>query len=260
MIEPLYKAMIELTNGRITSQFMKNFSQSKLSKKVIPSFSKLYGINTQEMKRGLHEFETLHDFFTRTLKDEARVIDLQPKSLISPVDAVFEDFGIIEDTSNITVKGKIYSIHEMLGDEEVLKKYIGGNYAVLYLSPSHYHRIHSPIEGQVIARWTLGGKSYPVNKAGLKYGKAPLSKNYRVITEIKHSDGHVALVKVGAMFVNSIEVTNLNEQVKKGEEMAYFSFGSTIVLLFEKATFTLEDSLNLPAEIKLGQVLGKVGQ
>jgi phosphatidylserine decarboxylase len=259
VIEPLYKAMIELTNGRMTSQFMKNFSQSKFSKKVIPHFSKIYGINLQEMKRELNEFETLHDFFTRTLKADARVIDQQQNSLISPVDAVFEDFGSIEETSDITVKGKIYSIHEMLGKEEVLEKYIGGKYAVLYLSPSHYHRIHSPIDGQVKERWTLGGKSYPVNKVGLKYGKAPLSKNYRVITEIKHSKGHVAVVKVGAMFVNSIEITNPNDQLKKGEDIAYFSFGSTIVLLFEKDTFTLDQSLTLPSDIKLGQVLGYVG-
>ncbi len=252
--------MIELTNGKLTSQFMKKFSQSKLSKNVIPSFSKLYRINLQEMKRELHEFETLHDFFTRTLKADARFIDQQKNSLISPVDAVFEDFGSITDTSEITVKGKIYSIHEMLGNEEVLKKYIGGNYAVLYLSPSHYHRIHSPIEGQIKGRWTLGGKSYPVNKAGLKFGKAPLSKNYRVITEIKHAEGHVAVVKVGAMFVNSIEITNPKDKIEKGEEIAYFSFGSTIVLLFEKETFIMEKSLPLPADIKLGQVLGYVGK
>ncbi len=42
---------------------------------------------------------------------------------------------------------------------------------ILYLSPSHYHRIHSPVTGKVVEQWTLGTKSYPVNKYGLKYGK-----------------------------------------------------------------------------------------
>ena len=111
---------------------------------------------------------------------------------------------------------------------------------ILYLSPTHYHRIHSPATGEIVDQWAKGKKSYPVNKWGLRYGKHPLSKNYRRITEIKLESGHMAVVKVGAMFVNSIEIVHEAEQITKGEELAYFTFGSTVVLLFEKDTFTGE--------------------
>lgn len=127
---------------------------------------------------------------------------------------------------------------------------------ILYLSPSHYHRIHSPVNGIVTKQWTLGSKSYPVNKLGLKYGVRTLAKNFRVITEVKTDFGHVSIVKVGAMFVNSIETTHKGSELEKGGEMAYFSFGSTVVLLFEKDIFQVDSTLQTPKEIKVGEKIG----
>jgi phosphatidylserine decarboxylase len=209
------------------------------------------------MDKQLHEFPTLHDLFIRQLKKGARKIDQHSKSVVSPVDAVIEDIGIIKETSEMEVKGKIYSVAEMLGDPLTVQKYLNGTYIILYLSPSHYHRIHSPVAGTVVKQWSLGSKSYPVNKWGLKYGKKTLSKNYRVITEVKTDYGMAAIVKVGAMFVNSIELIHTGEHLKKGEEMAYFSFGSTVILLFEKGIFQINSLINTPLEIKVGEKIGE---
>lgn len=209
------------------------------------------------MDKQLHEFSTLHDLFIRQLKKGARKIDQHSKSVVSPVDAVIEDIGIIKETSEMEVKGKIYSVVEMLGDPLSVQKYLNGTYIILYLSPSHYHRIHSPVAGKVVKQWSLGSKSYPVNKWGLKYGKKTLSKNYRVITEVKTDFGMAAIVKVGAMFVNSIELIHTGEHLKKGEEMAYFSFGSTVILLFEKGSFQINSLINTPHEIKIGEKIGE---
>lgn len=249
----MYRIMIELTNGKWTSNLLRRFAQSKISGIVVPHFSKIYGINKEEMEKRIEEYPTLHDFFIRKLKQEKRPIHEEPLTVISPVDAILEDVGSISAQKTIQVKGKTYSISEMLGNEEILHKYIEGTFMVLYLSPSHYHRIHSPIAGNVTAQWTLGGKSYPVNKLGLKYGKATLSKNYRTITEIKHEVGHIAVVKVGAMFVNSIETTHKNDCLDKGQEIAYFTFGSTVVLLFEKDTVVSSIEKPLPIPVKVGE-------
>ncbi|HJV17332.1 MAG TPA: phosphatidylserine decarboxylase [Bacillales bacterium] len=257
MIKPLYRLLIELTNGRWTSGVLKKFARSRLSRIIIPSFAKIYQINQIEMDKQLHEFSTLHDLFIRQLKKGARKIDQHSKSVVSPVDAVIEDIGIIKETSEMEVKGKIYSVVEMLGDPLSVQKYLNGTYIILYLSPSHYHRIHSPVAGKVVKQWSLGSKSYPVNKWGLKYGKKTLSKNYRVITEVKTDFGMAAIVKVGAMFVNSIELIHTGEHLKKGEEMAYFSFGSTVILLFEKGSFQINSLINTPHEIKIGEKIGE---
>ncbi|MEH7353236.1 phosphatidylserine decarboxylase [Neobacillus drentensis] len=256
MLQGLYRFMIELTNGRLTSGILKRFSRSRISRYVVPSFAKVYQLNLEEMEKGLSEYPTLHDLFVRTLKQDARRIDKSNDAVVSPVDAVIEDVGLINETSDIIVKGKTYSIEEMLGDRELLAKYLNGTYMILYLSPSHYHRIHSPVDGIVTKQWTLGAKSYPVNKLGLKYGVRTLAKNFRVLTEVKTEFGHVAVVKVGAMFVNSIETTHKGSELVKGEEMAYFSFGSTVVLLFEKNIFQIDPTLQSPKDIKVGEKIG----
>ena len=135
-----------------------------------------------------------------------------------------------------------------------------GTYMILYLSPSHYHRIHSPVKGTIVKQWSLGSKSYPVNKMGLKYGVRTLAKNYRMITEVNTDYGHTAIVKVGAMFVNSIETTHTGSKLEKGEEMAYFSFGSTVVLVFEKGIFQLDSSIHTPKDIRIGEKIGSLSE
>ncbi|HYK71767.1 MAG TPA: phosphatidylserine decarboxylase [Pseudoneobacillus sp.] len=258
MLKNVYRLLIELTNGKWSSKILKKFAQSHLSKFIVPSFAKTYKINTNEMANPLQTYPTLHDFFIRKLKDNTRPIHSEETSVTSPVDAIIEDIGNIQSDSMIKVKGKIYSITEMLGSIEKAAPYVNGTYMIFYLSPSHYHRIHSPVNGKVIDQWELGGKSYPVNKWGLKYGNAPLSKNYRSITEIDVLGHQVAVVKVGAMFVNSIELTHPNESLLKGRELAYFTFGSTVILLFQENHFSLLPSIKTPHPIKMGEKIGEV--
>lgn len=256
MFKWLYRLMIELTNHALSSKLLSLFTRSRISAWLIPSYAKVYQINQEEMEKNLCHYKTLQQLFIRKLKAGVRPIDPLPNSVVSPVDAVIEDIGIVSEQKEIIVKGKRYSIAEMLGSEAAAEKYLNGLFIVLYLSPSHYHRIHSPISGTVTKQWTLGSRSYPVNRLGLKYGRKPLAKNYRVITEIDAGGKHVAVVKVGAMFVNSIEWTHPNEQLVKGEEMAYFSFGSTVVLLFEKGSISLDERIVPPMDVKVGERLG----
>lgn len=256
MFRFLYRSLIELTNGKWSSFILKKFSQSRVSRFFIPAFARAYKIDLDEMEFPINEYKTLNQFFTRKLKPGMRMLNNEESSVISPVDGVIEAAGEIAPELIMRVKGKNYSVLDMLGTEEKATKYLSGSYLIIYLSPSNYHRIHSPFSGTVIGQWTLGGKSYPVNACGLKYGREALSKNFRKITEMRHGYGHVAIVKVGAMFVNSIETTFKGEELKKGEEIAYFSFGSTVILLFEKGTFKLQESLKLPAQIRMGEVIG----
>jgi phosphatidylserine decarboxylase len=252
----LYRFFIELTNHKFTSRLLRKFAQSKWSKPIIPSYAKIYNINQEEMLNDIHTYSNLHEFFTRKLKDGVRGFANEKDTLASPVDGVLEDYGTIDSDKEITVKGKKYSIKEMVGDEKRIEKFIGGIFLILYLSPSHYHRIHSPVDAQVISQYSLGDKSYPVNRYGLKYGKAPLSKNYRVVTELKHNKGNLLFIKVGAMFINSIECIAKHKDWRKGEEVAYFSFGSTVVLLFEKGTFSIPPNIKVPHEIRVGEAIG----
>ncbi|WP_445490286.1 phosphatidylserine decarboxylase [Niallia sp. 03133] len=253
----IYRLLIELTNGQWSSAMIEKFAHSKVSSIIIPSFAKLFQINLNEMEKNIEEYHNLHEFFIRKLKEGARSSQSAEKEVISPVDAIIEDIGTIYADNTIHVKGKVYSIAEMLGSEQAVQKYKEGMYIIFYLSPSHYHRIHSPVEGEIVNQWTLGKKSYPVNKWGLRYGKNALAKNYRTITEVKTKHNQIiGVVKVGAMFINSIVLSSKEEQLQKGEEMAYFSFGSTVILLFEKDAFISKDFLSTPHAVKIGEVIG----
>lgn len=257
--EAIYRSLIELTNGKWSSYLIKKFAYSKGSQVIIPSFAKMYKINVDEMQQSLKEYKSLHEFFIRKLKDDARSFPHSPNKVISPVDAVIEDCGEINREKRIIVKGKSYSILEMLGNEQLVDKYTDGQFMVLYLSPSDYHRIHSPVSGSITKQWSLGSKSYPVNKYGLRWGKDTLSKNYRTATEI-HTDfhSHICMVKVGAMFINSIVLSHQGNKLIQGEEMAYFSFGSTVVLLFEKDSFERNPLQSVPYKVKIGEIIGEL--
>jgi len=254
MKEKLYQKAIELTNGKWSSVLLKRFTTSAISKKIIPSYIDIYDIETGEVSKNMQSFTSLHDFFTRKLVSEARPIDHNPEMYVSPVDAKIESFGTIENNTSFFVKGKTYDLVDLLGKEEHAKTFENGQYIVFYLSPRDYHRIHSPIDGKVVRQYTLGAKSYPVNGTGLTYGNKPISGNYRSVTELKTNSGaHCEVIKVGAMFVNSIQLTNTSDTWEKGEEVGYFTFGSTVVMIFEKNRAAFLENVVKDGRIRVGE-------
>lgn len=256
MKKRLYQYTIELTNGPITSNLLQRFARSSRSRSIIPKYIEAYKIALEDVNDEVKSFSSLHNFFIRKLRPGSRP---QAESIvISPVDGKVEIAGELHEKSHFMVKGQKYSLAELLGSHELAKRYENGDYVVLYLSPADYHRIHSPVDGNVSKQFVLGKKSYPVNQSGLLYGKSPISGNYRLITEVETSGGNVLMVKVGAMFVNSIELTNTNELWKKGEEVGYFSFGSTVVLFFESDSIRFTDNIVDGEPIKVGEALANM--
>lgn len=259
MREKAYQRLIELTNGERSSKILKKFVQSTWSKRIIPAYIKMYDINLSEVAKKEQEFTSLHDFFIRTLASESRPIAEGQTVYASPVDAKIEAFGKINSGIHFTVKGKAYSLNDLLGNSERATQYKDGQYIVFYLSPANYHRIHSPIDGTVIRQYVLGQKSFPVNQMGLEYGKKPISHNYRHVTELVVANGSQAcLIKVGATFVNSIVLTNNRGTWKKGEEVGYFSFGSTVVMLFEKDRVAFMDNVVQGSAIRMGEAFANM--
>lgn len=254
MKEKLYQSLIELSNGKLSSKMLQTVAKSRLSKSFIQSYTNIYGIDLAEVSKSPQQFSSLHDFFVRQLKDEVRPIDYRTEIFSSPVDAKVEVFGDITKDMLFTVKNKPYSLAALLGSSKQAQRYEQGKYIVFYLSPADYHRMHSPIDGKVVRQYVLGRKSYPVNQMGLKYGKKPISHNYRMISEVQYDDVHTAaFIKVGATFVNSIELTNRTTEWAKGEEVGYFAFGSTVVMLFEKDSIAFCESIVQGEKIKMGE-------
>ncbi|XKO54154.1 phosphatidylserine decarboxylase [Lysinibacillus fusiformis] len=259
MKEKLYQRLIELTNGKQSSHLLQAIAKAKWSKRIIPSYMKLYDINLEEVSKKQQQFASLHDFFTRELLQDVRPIEKNPMVYVSPVDAKVESFGRIEWDMTFLVKGKPYALEDLLGNSERAANYADGHFIVFYLSPADYHRIHSPIDGEVLRQYTLGQKSYPVNQIGLTYGKKPISHNYRLVTELKTAHNQqVAFIKVGATFVNSIVLTNRTINWYKGQEVGYFSFGSTVVMLFEKDAIEFTENVVQGNPIRMGEAFANM--
>jgi phosphatidylserine decarboxylase len=94
-------------------------------------------------------FSSVHDCFTRELKDGARPIDADSRCLVSPCDALVGACGQVVQGSVLQAKGFPYPLLDLLGDAELVRYYQGGQYATLRLTSSMYHRFHAPADCRV---------------------------------------------------------------------------------------------------------------
>jgi len=256
-LKRIYRLLTELSSRKWISRLAGTFAKSGMSRVLIARFAKLYGIRTEEAEKALHEYKTLNEFFTRRLKDGLRPIDESPDALVSPVDGLITGMGRVENGMMMNVKGQDYSLDELLNRSPRVVSYRNGFYFVLYLSPTDYHRIHSPVAGKILEKERVSGKVYPVNDFGLRYMTKTLSRNERQITYIRSSCGEIAVVKVGAMNVSGIRYAEpLPDTIEKGQELACFEFGSTVVLLTEKGIFEPLPGLEPGKKVKMGEALG----
>jgi phosphatidylserine decarboxylase len=255
-MKTLLKYFVELTGNPTSSRILKSFAQSRLSKPLVKPFAHAYGINQDEMEYPIDHYQSLNDFFTRRLKADSRTTDLSANVLVSPVDGILSDCGYIHENRTFRIKGHTYMLDEILGSDKKAAFYNGGFFYVFYLSPAHYHHFHYPIDGSLVSRYALGEKSYPVNDLGLRFGDRPFATNYRIISELSTTYGKVAMVKVGALNINSIVLANSNEEFTKGEELGYFTFGSTVILFVEKNN-AFQPLCHIDNPVFAGQAVGK---
>jgi phosphatidylserine decarboxylase len=258
MAKPIYRLMTELSSRKWVSRLTGSIAKSKLSRRFIPRFAAAYNIRIEEAEKPLHEYGSLNEFFTRRLKPGLRPIDPDADRLISPVDALITGMGPIHEGTILNVKGQDYTVEELLNRSPRVVNYRNGFCFVLYLSPTDYHRIHAPATGDIVETEHVPGKVYPVNDFGLTQMRRVLSRNERLITFLREEAGEIAVVKVGALNVSSIRYVEPRPQrVERGSELAYFEFGSTVVLLTENGIFEPREDLKVGSRVKMGEALGR---
>lgn len=227
---------------------------------ILLAFSRLYKINVSEAELELKDYRSLNNFFTRALKNTARVVAPGADVIVSPVDGSLLHAGILEKGQILQSKGISCTLEEILGSKKYLEKFIDGCYATIYLSPQDYHRIHAPTSGKIIGYFYQPGKLFPVNMLAVHTIDRLFSRNERLITFIDTGKGLLALVKIGATSVGKIRV-NYDEKfstnkwiriprqhtyqnpiaIEKGAEIGRFEMGSTVILIFERDSVELLD-------------------
>lgn len=257
MVKQLLRLMTELSSHRGLSKVMGAFSHSKFSRHMIPVFIRAYNIPASQAEKDPVAYGSLNEFFSRRLKPGMRPLAEAKDALVSPVDAMITAMGELDNGTILNVKGQDYKLEELLNHSPHLERYRKGFFFVLYLSPTDYHRIHSPVAGRKVESDYIKGRAFPVNDFGMTQIRGVLHRNERLITYIAHDSGEVALVKVGAMNVSSIKYSDERaDQWDKGADLAYFEFGSTVVLLTESDTFAPLPGLAVGAKVKMGEQLG----
>lgn len=238
------------------------------------AFAKSYRVNLEEAEHGIEEYGTFAQFFTRKLKPGAREIDAGARAVVSPVDGVVSQVGFVRQGRCIQAKGIDFPVEKLLGDADAARRFEGGAFTTIYLSPKDYHRIHAPLEGGITGYTYLPGEFWPVNPASVKNVEALFAVNERLVTWFDTEAGRVAVVAVGATCVARIHasydvvVTHTGQRGKahqyaapiataRGAEIGMFEMGSTVILLFEAGKVALSPRLVEGAVLRLGEKIGE---
>jgi phosphatidylserine decarboxylase len=227
-------------------------------------YCRAYGVNLDEAEFNLRGYASFDEFFTRRLRRGARPI--ANAAVVSPADGRLDQLGPVLAGGRIAVKATDYSVGELIGDEAEAQRYENGSFGVVYLSPRDYHRVHSPVAGQLSLVRSLPGDLFPVNSIGERHVKDLFVRNQRVAIAIDTERlGRVTVVMVGAIIVGRITVTALGGSdthpgvypfepavpLRPGDEIGVFHLGSTAVLFLE-AGVTLAHDLG---PIRYGEAL-----
>jgi phosphatidylserine decarboxylase len=210
------------------------------------AYCRAYRVNLHEAAPQSRAYSSFDEFFTRTLREGVRTISSDV--IVSPSDGRLSAVGRIDPAARLFVKGQPYEVGELVGDAREAARYAGGEFAVVYLAPRDYHRVHSPVDGEVTTVRGMTGDLYPVNSIGERYVPQLFVRNQRAAIVIETKGlGRVTVVMVGAVIVGRITVSALPEldvpagvhgvvparPVAKGQEIGVFHLGSTVVLLLE---------------------------
>ncbi|KAK4452315.1 phosphatidylserine decarboxylase-domain-containing protein [Podospora aff. communis PSN243] len=220
------------------------------SKAEIPKFIEFHRLDLSEVLLPLEEFKTFNEFFYRALKPDARPCSApnNPRIIVSPADCRSVVFNRLDVATKVWVKGREFSIKRLLGDAypEDASRYENGALGIFRLAPQDYHRFHIPVDGIMGEPKTIAGEYYTVNPMAIRSALDVYGENVRILVPIDSPEfGRVMVICVGAMMVGSTVITRkAGEEVKRGEELGYFKFGgSTLVVLFEPGKMMFDDDL-----------------
>jgi phosphatidylserine decarboxylase len=269
-----------LMPGHLVSRVIHAFTRSRNTRIKNPFtdwFVDHFKVNMDEaLESDPHAYETFNAFFSRALKPDVRPIVAGEKELACPVDGTVSQARAIEDGRIFQAKGHDYSLEQLLGGStERAQPFQDGSFATIYLSPRDYHRIHMPVSGTLREMIHVPGRLFSVNPATTRVIPGLFARNERVVSIFDTEAGPMAMVKVGAVNVGSIETVWAGEvtppagrvvrswrykgdeaiTLEKGQEMGRFNMGSTVIVVFGPAAVEWNEDIQPDAPVRLGQLL-----
>ncbi len=278
-MKPPFILLQQLLPQHLFSSFIGFFARCRwtlIKTPVIRIFSWAYGVDMTEADRANHsDYESFNDFFTRELNPQARPVCAAPGAIVSPVDGCISELGDIRDDCLLQAKDIDYSLDQLLGhSRQLCDCFNDGSFATIYLSPKDYHRIHAPLDARLTESFYIPGTLYSVSHTTVNHIPGLFTKNERLVTVFDTEAGKMAMIMVGAMIVRGIRTAWRKEiyppgtvtrdrfdvwpVFTKGEEVAKFELGSTVIVLFEKGRVTWDHALQAESSVKLGRQLAAI--
>ena len=237
------------------------FLSTRLSRRIIPSFVKKNHIDLDIYER--QEFDSYNAFFTRKIKAEQRPVNDQKNVLISPSDGKVTAYPITQK-GRFWIKHTLYTAAQLLKDERLAERYMGGWIYVIRLTVDDYHRYCYVADGRKSRQRKIRGVLHTVNPVANDY--YPIYKmNSREYCLLKTKElGTILLMEVGALMVGKINNHEEDSaQVKRGDEKGMFEFGGSTIVVMTEPGMTEPDkdiiqNTKVQAEtlIKMGEPIG----
>ena len=245
-----------------------------LARKSVQLFARWYDINLAEAEWPVERYATIGDLFSRRLTAGVRPIGQGP---VHTADALITESGPIARHTLLQCKGQAYTLVELLHEPQVARHFEHGSFVTYYLCPTDYHRVHAPVQGEVIWSCHIPGTFWPVNAWGVQTVEKVFCVNERVVTLMHTPQGYVAVVMVAAMDVGNIimaydttiATTRRGNRravtardytpprlLHKGDELGTFRMGSTVIVLFAPGMLQGDVSTLRGCRVKMGASLG----
>ena len=258
---------------------------SFLGRWLVKAYVRFYAIKLEEAQPNrIESYTTLHQLFTRRLKENARELCRTPSTLMSPCDGRITQLGTIKDNTILQVKKQQLLLSELLGGGAVtpadnrdhLPAY--KRFCIIYLAPSDCHRVFMPVDGSLDKMIHIPGRLFPVSPRMTKMVAAVHQHNERVVCMFTTALGRLAIVLVGAMNVGTISTswhgvvaparrasTTIHYQqnrppvyLRRGQELGCFQLGSSVVLLLENEQLVWNPAYPKGKKINLGVEIASI--
>ena len=245
---------------------------------LIRRFADAYGVDWTEARyQRPEDYPDFNAFFTRELRADARPLEGDAETIVSPADGHISQIGSINGDAVLQAKGHSYSVVDLLGgDEQRAAPFRDGRFITVYLSPRDYHRVHMPLGGRLRETVYVPGRLFSVAAHTVRTIPRLFARNERLVALFDSDAGPMAVVLVGAINVAAIEtvwsglvtpppkpgvevkhMAQAGIALTRGAEMGRFNMGSTVIVLFGKERVDWLDSLAPEQAVRMGQTLGR---
>ena len=248
---------------------------------LIRQFAKLYNVALDEVAGEVPgDFATFNDFFIRELAPDERPLASEAGTIACPVDGTVSQAGRLAGGTIFQAKGHEYTLESLIAtDVDDAAVFANGIFATLYLAPYNYHRVHAPLDAELVSLHYVPGALFSVNHATVSHIPEVFARNERLVCRFATEAGPMVLVFVGALNVGSIstpwtgeirpryrglveelpvEQSGAAATVKLGDLIGWFNMGSTVIVVLPDGTW--HEDLVPGATVRMGQAIGKLPQ